>query len=412
MLTANHQRVTGLSGNDIFCLNKLKMNPGQLCVGNSVVSIGVLGGLGAGLSTLGGGEVSQITQLVYQGRANAFNRMLEEAKRYGGVGLTGITFDLINHSGVLEFIALGSTVHQHEGAEPVRFTSAASAQQLYCQIDAGFQPRGFVFGNVAYSIGVGGGFFGALKSLRRGEVPEFSKIFDDTRHLALRRIVGEAKKSHANAVTGIQITISPLMGSQEMVLVGTAAHHPLLDGYLDNPVTSDMTSEEMWNMANLGYLPIQLVMGVSVYSLGLKGGILSTLKSLGGGEIQGLTELLYEAREKALERIEKDAERCGADDVIGVKTRVYDIGGGMVEFMAIGTAVKKISGAGTTTANLIPQAIIQDRETFVDSTQGSVINLQGNRMASSARLQKGPLTIVVTVLIIAFYILTFFIKHL
>jgi hypothetical protein len=42
-----------------------------------------------------------------------------------------------------------------------------------------------------------------------------------------------------------------------------------LTQYNANPVTSDMTSQEMWNLANLGYLPVRLVMGVSVYSLGL-----------------------------------------------------------------------------------------------------------------------------------------------
>ena len=61
----------------------------------------------------------------------------------------------------------------------------------------------------------------------------------------------------------------------------------------------------------------------------------------------GLTQILYEAREKALSRIEQDAERCGADEVVGVKTHVYDLGGGLIEFMAIGTAVKKVEGVKT-----------------------------------------------------------------
>jgi len=124
-------------------------------------------------------------------------------------------------------------------------------------------------------------------------------------------------------------------------MIGTASTHPALNEYLNDPVTSDMTNEELWNLVNIGYLPIRLVMGVSVYSLGLASGITSSLKSLVGGQIDSLTELLYEAREKALERIEEDAEKCGADEVVGVKTRVYNLGGGLVEFMVIGTAVKK-----------------------------------------------------------------------
>src|SRR5580700_2808518 len=93
----SHKRVTGLSGNEIFCLNKLGMRAGQLCVGNSVVALGVARGIGAGLSTLAGGEVTEVTRLVQSGRHQAFERMLKEANHYGGAGLSGVSFELINH---------------------------------------------------------------------------------------------------------------------------------------------------------------------------------------------------------------------------------------------------------------------------------------------------------------------------
>jgi uncharacterized protein YbjQ (UPF0145 family) len=210
----------------------------------------------------------------------------------------------------------------------------------------------------------------------------------------------------ANAVIGIETTITSLMGAQEMIMVGTASRHPLLNEFSKAPVTSDMTNEEMWNMAHLGFLPLQLVMGVSVYSLGLKGGILSSLQSFGGGEISGLTEILYEARERALARIEEDAERCGADEVVGVKTRVYDLGGGLVEFMALGTAVKKVAGAKTLSDALPPQAIILDRDTFIDSTQGGNINVGAKDAAS--KTQAGPVTLILVFLFVGFYVLRAF----
>jgi hypothetical protein len=117
-----------------------------------------------------------------------------------------------------------------------------------------------------------------------------------------------------------------------------------------------------------------------------------------------LTELLYEAREKALERIEKAAERCGADEVVGIKTRVYDLGGGLVEFMVIGTAVKKVKGVTTLNKNLPPQAIIQDRETFVDSSQGGNVTITETKAASASKTQGGPISFILTILFIAFYI--------
>jgi uncharacterized protein YbjQ (UPF0145 family) len=294
------------------------------------------------------------------------------------------------------------------------FSTSADAQELYCQIDAGFQPLHFVFGNVAYSIGVGGNIAGAFRSLARGEVAQYSEIFDRTRHLALQRIIDDAKRFGANAVIGIKTSIAPLMGAQEMMMVGTASHHPLLAGNTE-PITSDMTNEEMWNMINIGYMPVRLVMGVSVYSLGFTGGIGAFFQSLGGGEVSGLTEILYEAREKALERIEMEAERYGADEVVGVKTKVYDLGGGLVEFMAIGTAVKKLPGVGTKSSSLLPQAIIQDRDTFVDASDLPGVSVleasRGSTGSSAARMQRGPVAVIVFIFFVLFTLVRIFLSH-
>jgi uncharacterized protein YbjQ (UPF0145 family) len=365
-----HSKVTGFSGTEIFCLAKLGYKPGQLCLGNNVLALGLLGGIGSSLSNLAGGEIKEITKLVHEGRQNAFNRMMAEAKQYGGIGIAGVSFDLINHGGNLEFIAMGSTIHEPGASthtEKMMFSTSASGQELYCQKDAGFQPHSFVFSNIAYSIGVGGSIKGVFRSLKRGEVPQYTEIFNRTRHLALARIKEEAKAVKANAVIDIETSIMPLLGAQEMIMTGTASSHPALNDYFNDPVTCDMTNEELWNIVNLGYLPIRLVIGVSVYSLGLASGISASLKSLMGGQVQGLTEILYEAREKALERIQDDAQSCNADEVVGVKTRIYELGGGLIEVMVIGTAVKKIDGVATHHDSLLPQAIIQDRETLIES---------------------------------------------
>ncbi len=397
-----HRKVTGFSGNEIFCLNRLGMSAGQLCLGNSVLALGVLKGIGAGLSNLAGGEIEEITKLVRDGRRNAYERMMEEAGACHGIGLAGVSFDMINHGGNLEFIATGSVIHKEGAAGTLSFSTASSAQALYCQIDAGFVPHRFVFGNVAYSIGLGGNIAGAFRGLKRGEIPQFTKIFDRTRHLSLSRIRDEAKRVRANAVTGIEIAILPFMGAQEMVMTGTASSHPALNDYFNEPATSGMTNEEMWNLANMGYLPLRLVMGVSVYSLGLASGIASSLKSLVGGQIDTLTELLYEAREQALTRLEEDADRCGADEVVGVKTRVYDLGGGLVEFMVTGTAVRKMPGVATESDVLPVQVIAKDKETLVDAAQD--VTLGTTQMAPASKLQSGPISIILAIAFLFFYV--------
>lgn len=374
--------MTGLSGNEMYCLHQKGLQAGDLVIGNSVFSLGFIGGIGSGLRTLAGGEVTQITSIIHEGRLKSYERMVNEAQRHGGAGITGVTSELILHSGNVEFLSVGSTVHQ-EGArsEQISFSSSADGQELYCQIDAGFRPLKFVFGNVAYSIGVGGGLLGALKSLARGEVHQYSQVFNETRHRALERISAEAQQAGANAVIGIQTSILPFKGMQEMLMIGTASHHPALPPeYQQHPVTSDLTNEEMWNLIHIGYAPIQLVLGVSVYSLGFVGGITSAFKSLARGEINELTTLIYEARENAIARIAQDANACGADDVVGIKTYVYQLGSGIIEFMAIGTAVKRLPGFQTLSPQLPPQAIIKDKDTFINTAElaiGATLNKQG-----------------------------------
>ena len=361
--------ITGLSGNEIFCLQCQGFKPGSLVIGNSVISLGLIGSIGSGLKTLFGGEVHQVTHIIQVGRQRAYRRMIAEANRKGGVGITGVSNELIIHGTNIEFLAIGSCVHRAEAhIQSLEFSTSADGQALYCQIDAGFQPKQFVFGNVAYSVGLGGGLIGVLRSFVRGEIKEFSQIFQETRHLALKRIKSEAREVGANAVIGINTAIIPFAGMQEMVMIGTASEHPGLPArFSQNPITSDLTNEEMWNLINLGYMPVQLVLGVSVYSLGFVGGITSFFKSLVRGEIKELTTLIYEAREKALAHIEEEAKRYHADEVVGIKTYVYNLGGGIIEFLAIGTAVQKMPGIGTSSDNLLPQAIIRDRDTFINT---------------------------------------------
>ena len=363
--------ITGLSGNEIFCLQRQGLTPGDLVIGNSVISLGLIGSISSGLKTLFGGEVHQVTRIIHEGRQRAYARMVAEAKRHGGVGITGVANELVLHGTNVEFLAIGSCIHRAEAkAEQLEFSTSADGQALYCQLDAGFEPKRFVFGNVAYSIGLGGGLIGVLKSLQRGEVKEFSQIFNETRHLALKRIKAEARETGANAVVGITTSILPFAGMQEMVMIGTASKHPGLPiSFNQNPITSDLTNEEMWGLINQGYMPVQLVLGVSVYSLGLVGGITSFFKSFVRGEIRELTTLIYEAREEALAHIAEEARRYSADQVVGIKTYVYNLGGGIIEFMAIGTAVKKMPNVGTQSESLPPQAIIRDQDTFINTAE-------------------------------------------
>lgn len=368
-------KVTGLSGNEIYCMAIKNYAPGELVVGNSVNSMGFLRGLGAGFKGLAGGEISQVTQAIEAGRLRAFERMTAEAQRAGAAGVAGVTGELKDFNGNTEFLFVGSGLHniQPDHSAPF-FSSAGSAQELYCHIDAGYQPISHVFGNIAYNMGFGGGLVGALKTMVRGEITEYSNIFNQTRHAALDRIVAQAKACRANAVVGIRTTIMFWHGTHEMLMTGTAANNAALPpACLDNPVTSDLTGEELWAMTKLGYAPLKLLISASIYSLGTVGGIKAAFKSFTQGEISDLTTLIHDAREIAIGRLRSDADALGADDVVGVKTYIAEFGS-LVEFLAIGTAVKRLPGLTTQNQALPVQAIVPDKDTWIDGTLGMTLD--------------------------------------
>jgi uncharacterized protein YbjQ (UPF0145 family) len=359
--------MTGLSGNEMYCLHLKGMRPGGLVIGNSVFSMGLIGSVASGFRGVVGGEVPQVTQIVHEGRIEAFKRMASEAAEAGGLGITGVTNELRPFHGRTEFLSVGSCVHRETGPENLTFSTSADGQELYCQLDAGFRPVQFVFGNVAYSVGLGGGIIGKFKSLARSEIKEFSDVFNLTRHLALQRICQQAIQCGANAVVGIETRTMRFMGVHEMMMLGTASHDPRLPAEAaQNPVTSDLTNQEMWNIVNMGYLPLKLVLGTAVYSLGIVGGFTAMLKGFARGEISELTTMIYDAREHAIDLIRREAAAIGADDVVGIKTHIHDIGN-LLEFLAIGTAVKKVDGVTTHTQALPPQAIMPDKDTWVDA---------------------------------------------
>lgn len=81
------------------------------------------------------------------------------------------------------------------------------------------------------------------------------------------------------------------------------------------------------------------VMGSVVQSKHLGRDIMARLKTLVGGEIRGYTEMLVDARNKALGRMLDEARAKGADAVVGVRFATSAVMEGAAEIMVFGTAV-------------------------------------------------------------------------
>ena len=68
--------------------------------------------------------------------------------------------------------------------------------------------------------------------------------------------------------------------------------------------------------------------------------IMSGLRTIVGGELKEYSEMLEEAREKAINRMVEDAEKMGADAVVNVRFMTSMVMAGAAEMLAYGTAVK------------------------------------------------------------------------
>jgi len=359
--------VCSLSGNEIFCLEQKGLLPGDIVVGNSVRSLGLGGAIGSTFRTLAGGEVENITQLISEGRHAAMARLVEEAHRHAAQGVTGVTTELSTLAGYTEFLSQGTSVSAAQPGQPF-FTTSASGTELYCHLDAGYTPMSFVMGNVAYALGVGRGITGGLSTLAKGEVHQYSEMYNRIRHLALFRLRREAASAGANSVVDVRIDLRPFgTGVVELLMTGTASHHPAFGAVNNDPaqvVTSELTGAEIFSLAQMGYAPLQLVMATSVYSLGVVGGIGATFAALAKGELRELTELIYGARENCLSLLRREAQSLGAERVMGNRLQIRELSPGLIEVVAVGTAVRRLNGITPHSPTLPFQAIVRDEDSL------------------------------------------------
>src|SRR5262249_47936349 len=82
------------------------------------------------------------------------------------------------------------------------------------------------------------------------------------------------------------------------------------------------------------------VFGLTVRSRNVGSQIGAGIKSLVGGGRKGMTEMLGEGRQHAIERVTEEAEAKGANAVLAMRFDASDLGGSWTEICAYGTAVR------------------------------------------------------------------------
>src|SRR5689334_1682519 len=100
--------------------------------------------------------------------------------------------------------------------------------------------------------------------------------------------------------------------------------------------TSDLSVNEFLLVREAGFRPVGLVLGSSVYHVGLQ--VARWGRNM---EMDRLTQAMYHARELAMTRMEAEAHELGADGIVGVRLEIdfKEFGNDLAEFIAVGTAV-------------------------------------------------------------------------
>lgn len=231
------------------------------------------------------------------------------------------------------------------GKRPL-FTSDLSVNEFLLVREAGFDPLGLVMGSSIYHIG-----FQMANFYQSQEMGVLTQAMYHARELAMTRMEEEADVLGADGIVGVRLEVTRYEWGEnlaEFMAVGTAIKHRTGEHYRtpDNrPFTSDLSGQDFWTLLRAGYRPISLVMGTCVYHVAHQG-LMQSLKQSGRNtEMQNYTQALYDARELALSRMQAEAEREQAEGIVGtqVKESSHGWGSHVIEYFAIGTAIRSIS---------------------------------------------------------------------
>jgi uncharacterized protein YbjQ (UPF0145 family) len=225
------------------------------------------------------------------------------------------------------------------------FTSDLTVNEFLLVKQAGFTPVGMVLGSSIYHVGIQVGRWS-----QNQELDVLSQAMYHARELAMSRMEQEANVLGADGIVGVRLEVEfKEWGADiaEFLAVGTAVKADDGKSWRNDkglPFTSDLSGQDFWTLVQTGYAPLGMVMGTCVYHIAHRG-LGNVLSNVGKNtELTQFTQALYDARELAMERMQKEAEELHAEGIVGVQLhqRNHSWGAHTTEFFSIGTAVRPL----------------------------------------------------------------------
>src|SRR5438445_11532141 len=196
------------------------------------------------------------------------------------------------------------------------FTSDLSINEFLLVRRAGFDPIGLVVGSSIYHIG-----YQQASWNQNQEMAVLSQAMYHARELAMSRMEEEADALGADGIVGVRLDVGRYEWGEhlaEFIAIGTAVKHR--EGEMHRapngrPFTSDLSGQDFWTLLASGHRPVRLVLGSCVYHVAHQG-MLASMRQVGQNvEMPNFTQALYDARELAMERMQKEAEALQAEGI-------------------------------------------------------------------------------------------------
>jgi uncharacterized protein YbjQ (UPF0145 family) len=231
-------------------------------------------------------------------------------------------------------------------------TSGLTVDEQLSIAQVGYEPQDIVTGTAVARLGTFGK--SSLHPFESYEIPRLSTLLGSAREHAVREMEKQCTEIDAAGVIGVHLE---LQGTEEdglatFVATGTAIRpisgedaRARSDGQGGNGApplfTSSLSGQDFHLLLRNGCAPVGFVIGTSAFHFGWRS-LGRWVASQGrASEMVSLTSSLYAAREFAVQRLQHQAARLGADGVINVKVleRPDVWGSHVIEFVAYGTAI-------------------------------------------------------------------------
>jgi len=210
------------------------------------------------------------------------------------------------------------------------FTSGLSVAEFTALRTIGFEPVGQVMGSAVYHVGwwsMGCGYQRGMFGLGLNatpapvvDVPGTRQLMEQARHRAMHRLYAECEGLGGDGVVGVRLTVAPFYGDgMEFIATGTAVRASYRASGETRPgrrFTSDLSAQDFVKLVRAGWLPVALVMGLSVALRHDDWMQRNQQRSWYNQELVGSTQLVQAVRHGARAALDADVRRHGGHGVV------------------------------------------------------------------------------------------------